>query len=71
MGRYMPNPGSKEAIKRGCTCPVMDNNYGKGFSKDKDGKILYWLTEGCPVHDKKKKVNNEAVVEEECNEGGS
>lgn len=25
-----PNPGSPEAIKAGCTCPVMDNRRGQG-----------------------------------------
>ena len=24
------NPGSREAVKAGCTCPVLDNEYGEG-----------------------------------------
>ena len=47
-----PNPGSDEAIKQGCTCPVLDNGHGS----DELGRIRgFWITEGCPLHDKKKK----------------
>jgi len=48
-----PNPGSKEAIKQGCTCPVMDNNNGKGLPiPDKDGTIqtAFWMSVDCPIH---------------------
>lgn len=44
----IPNPGSKEAIKQGCTCPVLDNCHGKGFPYG--GKTCFWYTEGCPIH---------------------
>lgn len=45
-----PNPGSNEAIEMGCTCPVLDNGYGN----DEIGKIRgFWITQGCPVHDRK------------------
>jgi len=30
MSNDKPNPGSPEAIKKGCTCPVLDNGHGKG-----------------------------------------
>jgi len=40
----IPNPGSDEAIKLGCTCPVMDNWHGE----KNDG--LFWYTSDCPVH---------------------
>jgi hypothetical protein len=43
-----PNPGSKEAIARGCTCPVIDNHHGKGIPS-KDGPV-FWYTVGCPIH---------------------
>lgn len=42
-----PNPGSQEAIVKGCTCPVMDNNRGKWSPYPDDG---WWISEGCPVH---------------------
>lgn len=40
-------PGSKEAIEAGCTCPVMDNEYGRGVFLD--GK-LYYINKQCPIH---------------------
>jgi hypothetical protein len=45
METKIPYPGSKEAIERGCTCPVKDNHYGKGVPYPK-----FWVTEGCPLH---------------------
>ncbi len=43
----VPNPGSNEAVKKGCLCPVYDNNMGQGLP---DGN--FWISEGCPLHDK-------------------
>lgn len=45
-----PAPGSKEAIKRGCHCPVWDNHYGEGRPQ-RDGTVQYIYTQGCPLHD--------------------
>jgi hypothetical protein len=48
-----PNPGSREAIDMGCTCPVIDNGHGKGYmggAKDKDGNTLFVYTVTCPLH---------------------
>jgi len=42
------NPGSEEARKAGCTCPIMDNNYGKGYL-GQPGVFVY--RSGCKVHD--------------------
>lgn len=47
-----PNPGTKEAIKAGCSCPVLDNQRGRGYYGD--GKIFVYV-EGCIIHDKKRK----------------
>lgn len=44
----VPNPGSDEAILRGCICPVIDNHYGRGIPLS--GGITFWITGGCPVH---------------------
>ena len=44
-----PNPGSDEARKHGCTCAILDNNHGKFAPWPPDG---WWITAGCPVHDK-------------------
>jgi len=38
-------PGSKDALLAGCTCPVIDNHYGHGYSK---GQWIYDIE--CPVH---------------------
>ena len=47
-----PPPGSDAAVESGCTCPVLDNHHGKGFLWD--GAPVYWITEGCPLHAKRK-----------------
>lgn len=45
-------PGSDEAVKAGCTCPRIDNHYGKG--KNGDGERYGWFVTtgplGCSVH---------------------
>lgn len=46
----VPNPGSDEAIKRGCICAVMDNARGRGCGRDVNGERLFYITAGCPVH---------------------
>ena len=43
----IPNAGSDEAIDLGCTCPIMDNEYGKGYM-GMEGVFIH--TEGCPIH---------------------
>jgi hypothetical protein len=43
----VPNPGSDEAIKIGCTCPVLDNGHGKGSMY---GEGMFWMNKNCPVH---------------------
>jgi len=44
-----PPPGSLDAIKDGCLCPILDNAQGRGWMLVPGA---YWITEGCPVHDK-------------------
>lgn len=56
-----PKPGSREALERGCTCPVIDNGHGKGYmggARDKDGNVMFVYTAGCPVHAEKVKDND-------------
>ena len=43
----IPNPGSEEAQEAGCTCPVMDNEYGKGYMGMEDTFIY---STACPLH---------------------
>ena len=45
--KEIPTPGSKEAIEQGCICPVMDNEYGRGYM-GQEGVFIY--STGCPVH---------------------
>ncbi|MDQ4679416.1 hypothetical protein ACNT8L_05775 [Brucella intermedia] len=48
-----PKPGSKEATELGCTCPVIDNGYGKGYMggvKDKDGNVMFVINASCSIH---------------------
>lgn len=45
------NPGSEEARRAGCTCPVIDNGHGRGSGRvDKNGDPLFWISEICPIH---------------------
>ena len=58
-------PGSDEAIKMGCTCPVLDNAHGNGARGDPD---LFWINKDCPIHGKYTNLNknvNYGVPEEE------
>jgi len=49
-----PNPGSDEAIKQGCVCPVLDNAHGRGWMggvKDPDtGGVVFVYRVDCPLH---------------------
>ena len=45
----MPHPGSDEAVKAGCRCPVLDNGHGRG--RGGDGEKYGWVMNGdCPLH---------------------
>jgi hypothetical protein len=48
MPHPMHNPGSAEAIGRGCTCDFIKNNFGRGHS-DADGTAFY-CSDTCRVH---------------------
>jgi len=45
----IPNPGSDEAVEQGCTCPVSDNHYGKGFPYGETSQAFY-ISTNCPLH---------------------
>ena len=45
-----PNPGSDKALKKGCTCDVLNNHYGRGPERTIDHAWGWWITEGCPIH---------------------
>ncbi len=42
-----PNPGSDEAIKKGCSCPILDNGRGDQRLGDTRG---FWIDGDCPLH---------------------
>ena len=46
----IPNPGSEEAGKLGCTCAVMDNGYGNPNRREYDGWVI---SADCPIHNGK------------------
>lgn len=47
----MPRPGSDEAMTQGCTCPVMDNQCGRGYRYVEATKVrLYVVNANCPLH---------------------
>ena len=43
-----PKPGSAEAVDLGCTCPIIDNHYGKGFIID--DMLCHYMNDDCPLH---------------------
>lgn len=53
-----PNPGSKEAVAQGCTCPVMDNHNGAGVAGD-GAKNGWWVRWGCPVHHRQEEATSD------------
>lgn len=50
----VPTPGSDAAQLIGCTCPVCDNNHGKGYMHISN---LFIVVEDCPVHNQKESSN--------------
>jgi hypothetical protein len=52
MTENQPNPGSPQAVDKGCKCPVMDNGNGKGIGPLKDGTMMFWRALDCPLHGK-------------------
>ncbi len=58
MSKGVPNPGTEEAVKLSCSCPILDNNYGEGFTMN--GVQVFWFTSGCPIHNFKEEEGDEA-----------
>jgi hypothetical protein len=46
-----PNPGSNEALAKGCRCPILDNAHGVGVPgmSGPDGEPQFWINERCPL----------------------
>lgn len=47
--KLTPKPGSREAVDRGCKCPVLDNGHGRGYLADGE-RFGFVINEGCPLH---------------------
>ena len=63
MNKEIPDPATEEAIEMGCTCPVMDNNYGKGYM-GMEGVFVFNM--GCPIHGEdsvKEEIASEQIKE--------
>ena len=43
-------PGSQEAVQRGCTCPAAENNFGRGRSKNGVIQPAFAADPECPIH---------------------
>ena len=49
------NPGSPEAKRLGCSCPVLDNAYGEGAVIDGQVNAMsFYLDPDCPIHQDKR-----------------
>lgn len=48
----IPTPGSNDAVKSGCKCPVMDNAHGKGsgYVTGINKEPTFWIERACPLH---------------------
>lgn len=44
------NPGSPDAIKRGCRCPIIDNGHGHGANGTSGPEAEFWINSDCPMH---------------------
>lgn len=46
-----PFPGSPDAIKAGCTCPIFDNKKGQGaWINTATNEPMFWVSDTCTLH---------------------
>jgi hypothetical protein len=43
-------PGSPEAVRIGCKCPVDENHAGAGAYTDIYGYPIFWFDRDCSIH---------------------
>ncbi len=60
----MDNPGSPEAVKKGCRCSPTNNHNGKGFRPGGRGEPIFWKEENCPLHGPEAEMNKQLKEEE-------
>lgn len=46
------NPGSDQAIKKGCICPAAENEHGIGCYMKANGEPSFLIRNDCPLHGK-------------------
>ena len=63
-----PNPGSDEALARGCTCAVLDNAHGRGVMRD--GRRVWWMHADCLLHGEVVRYEARCRLEREREEAG-
>jgi hypothetical protein len=56
-----PNPGSDDAIKGGCKCPVYDNARGRGAWGSSGKDAIFWIATNCPMHGKARRGEKKSV----------
>ncbi|MBV8781015.1 MAG: hypothetical protein JO353_06425 [Phycisphaerae bacterium] len=52
-----PTPGSREAIAKGCKCPVIDNAHGRGAYGTEGSRAIFVQRFDCPLHGATSAVN--------------
>lgn len=58
----MANPGSPEAMRLGCKCSPLSNNYGKGaVVGDKIEEGVFDLADDCPIHVDARRVDADTL----------
>ena len=51
VGATASRPASRDARRRGCTCPVEENRGGGGWDVADDEQLKgFWIDEECVVH---------------------
>jgi hypothetical protein len=45
----VPDPGSPEAVKLGCTCPIDDNQNEEGITTS-EPITIFWVNGKCKLH---------------------
>jgi hypothetical protein len=45
-----PTPGSQEARKLKCCCPVLDNEHGQGAYGTRGKDAIFITNTNCPLH---------------------
>ena len=60
-----PSPGSPEAVKLGCLCPVLDNHHGSGYMGIKG---IYVYSGGCSLHNVSRSYEEQGITTNNTNE---